>query len=154
MNEDHVSHSLAVALKAAGFDWHCRAAWHYDGSEWNFIKDYASTFQHPKEIPDWKSASWDTPYIVSAPTLAMAQKWLREGARLHVGACPALPTLKWQFYIDDLGQHVNPHDGELITRWTDEMLVNTCDLFFDSYEAALSAGIEAVLKLIDPNEAV
>ena len=73
---DYCSYELSKALKACGFDWHCRAAWHYDGSEWNFIKDYASTFQHPKEIPDWKSASWDTPYIVSAPTLAMAQKWL------------------------------------------------------------------------------
>lgn len=50
MNEDYVSHSLAVALKAAGFDWHCRAVWHYDGSEWNFIEDYASTFQHPESM--------------------------------------------------------------------------------------------------------
>lgn len=143
MNEDYVSHSLAVALKAAGFDWHCRAAWHYDGSEWNFIKDYASTFQHPKEIPDWKSASWNTPYIVSAPTLAMAQKWLREVMGIDV--------LVWNCACG-YGWEISKADAD--SRGTTLMVYDDNGEDMDSgmwltYENALSAGINVALQLLD-----
>lgn len=135
MNEDYVSHSLAVALKAAGFDWHCRAAWHYDGSEWNFIKDYASTFQHPKEIPDWNSASWNTPYIVSAPTLAMAQKWLREVKGVIVFV---------EYTLD------KPYDGYSFVVVAHGKAHIYCEEW-DTYESALAAGIETALELIIPD---
>lgn len=135
MNEDCVSHSLAVALKAAGFDWHCRAAWHYDGSEWNFIKDYASTFQCPKEIPDWHSASWNTPYIVSAPTLAMAQKWLREVKDVIVFV---------EYTLD------KPYDGYSFVAVAHGKAHIYCEEW-DTYESALAAGIETALELIIPD---
>lgn len=88
----------------------------------------------------------------SAPTLWQAQKWLRNTALFNVGVNPALPTRKWQFYIDDLNQHVNPHDGELMTRWDDDMQEKADEQMYDSYEQALSAGIEAALELIQKGE--
>ena len=142
MNEDYVSHSLAVALKAAGFDWHCRAAWHYEGSEWNFIKDYASKCLYPKEIPDWHSASLDTPYIVSAPTLAMAQKWLREKKGIDVlvynCACGYLWEVSKAMNGTGLILFDEKGDDENSGCWT-------------SYESALAAGIETALELIIPD---
>ena len=143
MNEDCVSHSLAVALKAAGFDWHCRAAWHYEGSEWNFIKDYASTFQHPKEIPDWNSASWDTPYIVSAPTLAMAQKWLREKQKIDVLVWNCACGYGWEISKADADSR-----GTTLMDYDDNGEDRDSGMWL-TYENALSAGINVALQLLD-----
>ena len=143
MNEDYVSHSLAVALKAAGFDWHCRAAWHYDGSEWNFIKDYASTFQRPKEIPDWNSATWNTPYIVSAPTLAMAQKWLREKQKIDVLVWNCACGYGWEISKADADSR-----GTTLMDYDDNGEDRDSGMWL-TYENALSAGINVALQLLD-----
>ena len=143
MNEDYCDYELSKALKAAGFDEPCR---HYydiedapDGCYWEGGSIHKKN--HNEDIPKF-----------SAPTLWQAQKWLREKLLLNIGANPAIPTLKWQFYIDDLNQHINPHDGELMTRWDDDMQEKTDERLYDSYEAALSAGIAAALELIKKGE--
>ena len=140
MENDYVSYKLALALNACGFDEPCIAEWacEPDGKP-ILLGSTAFVFSNA----ELKGRD------VTAPLLYQAQKWLREGAMLHVGAYPAVPTRKWHFYIDDLNQHVNPHDGELITRWDEDMQEKADDRLYDSYECALSAGIYAALKLIE-----
>lgn len=150
-NEDYVSYELAKKLKACGFDEPCN--FYYtkedapDGAVW-FTGD-------PRDPQDYNHLQDDCPFakpICSAPHIYHAQKWLREGAMLHVEAYPAMPTLKWYFYIDDLNQHVNQHDGELMTRWDEDMQEEADERLYDSYECAMSAGISAALELIEGRE--
>ena len=138
---DFCSYELSKRLKDCGFDEPCY---------------FYYTRENAPEDHVWSTTSEEAPIDYnksiyagcSMPTLAQAQKWLREGAMLHVGAYPAVPTRKWYFYIDDLNQHVNPHDGELMTRWNEDMQEEACDEMYDSYESALSAAIASALELI------
>lgn len=52
-------------------------------------------------------------------------------------------------YADALNQHVNPHDGELMTRWDEDMQEKADERLYDSYECALSAGTASALELIE-----
>lgn len=143
-NEDFVTYDIAVRLKEVGFDWPCRTYWmktYIDKDIMNLREDLRSS-NHNEYAPDY----------YSAPTLAQAQKWLREIVGIHVAVTPAIQIRKWQFYLDDLSQHINPHDGELLTRCTEDMQDEYDKEYFDTYESALSAGIEAALKLIEEGE--
>lgn len=148
-NEDYVSYELAKKLKECGFAEPCDSYYIKDnapdGTAWIVPTTDREDFNADSDCPFCKP-------LCSAPTLAQAQKWLREGAMLHVGAYPAMPTLKWYFYIDDLNQHVNQHDGELRTRWDEDMQEKADERLYDSYECALSAGISAALELIKKGE--
>ena len=144
-NEDFVSYEIAKILKKYGFNYPCY-------------------FYYTKEdAPDehvWHTTSEEAPIDYnrsvyagcSMPTLAQAQKWLREIVGIHVGVTPAIQIRKWQFYLDDLNQHINPQDGELVTRCTEDMQDEYDKEHFDTYESAISAGIEAALKLIEEGE--
>lgn len=152
---DYCSYELSLALKAAGFDEPC----HYGYSvktrlepELSFGDPKIVHSKAPKNYNDNRKGIAKGLEFCSAPTLWQAQKWLRNTALFNVGVNPALPTRKWQFYIDDLNQHVNPHDGELMTRWDDDMQEKADEQMYDSYEQALSAGIEAALELIQKGE--
>ena len=149
---DYVSYPLALALKAAGFDVPCNYGYSVKlrlGPEVSFGNPKMVHSKTPKNYNDNSKGIEKGLEFCSAPTLWQAQKWLRNMALLHVGANPALPTRQWWFYIDDLNQHVNPHDGELMTRWDDDMQAKADEQLYESYEQALSAGIEAALKLLD-----
>lgn len=144
--EDYVSYPIALALKKAGFDEPCDHC-------------YAKTDESKHELVcmtvsrDYnKPRDGEPPFLIpicSAVPLWQAQKWLRDIFLLHVCANPTIQTRKWQFYIDDLNQHINPHDGELMTRWDDDMQEKADEHFYDTYESALSAGIAAALELIE-----
>lgn len=151
MNEDLCSYELSKALKACGFDEPCRCCFVVDkGSESNVdFEEFGSAVNWNRAIVGGYRSSCKH---ISAPTLWHAQKWLREKLLLNIGANPAIPTRKWQFYIDDLNQQINPHDGELMTRWDDDMQEKADERLYDSYECALSAGIAASLELIKKGE--
>lgn len=142
--EDYVSYPIALALKEAGFDWPCRYYYNLKGmlrkAKDNALSPEVLNNRYLDEIADG---------VCSAVPLWQAQKWLRDIFLLHVGANPALPTRKWQFYIDDLNQQINPYDGELMTRWDDDMQEKADEHLHDTYESALSAGIAAALELIE-----
>ena len=85
-NEDFVSYDLAMRLKQAGFDRSCS---HYYTKE-NTTDDYVWITTSAFTSEDWNSGKNDEPDFLkplcSAPTLAQAQKWLRER-----GMCERLP---------------------------------------------------------------
>lgn len=119
---DYVSYPVALALKKAGFDWPCFAHWSYF-SKGNPMLVGTTVFMFSNSEMKGDDAA--------APLLFHAQKWLREEKYIHVEPAYA-------------------YEGKLILyiKTSKLGLFKILDQQFDSYETALSAGIEAALELI------
>ena len=114
--ETYVSLETAKLLKQAGFDWEVDACYTYG--------DYFDFLQRPKncnEIEHWHSA----------PTLSVAQKWLREVKGYYV-------------FVTDDSQCVEPNLIWVITR--PSYLAGMCK--GSTYEDYLEAGINKCLTLL------
>lgn len=83
-----------------------------------------------------------SPGYISRPTLALAERWLREVHGLHVYAFqtnlpltePQTDKWEWGYVIDKVN---DPNSN-----------VANCEMYFDSYEAAFEAGLREAIKLI------
>lgn len=142
---DYCSYELSKALKAAGFDEPCH--YHYDcdrGShiiEPNYTTNDGEGCQYITAddlLED--SNGWQ---YCSAPTLAHAQKWMREVKHIDV--------LVWNCSCG-YGWEISKADAQ--SRGTTLMFYNDNGEDKDSgmwltYENALSAGIVAALQLLD-----
>lgn len=123
-NEYYVSFGVAKLLKELGFDWDTYNGYNKDGVfadksrsliTWNHFSDY-----------------------YSAPTIEVAQRWLREVKNIDVVVSRAM---QWkQFY------YTITHE-ENRTSKIDFMSLNE-DLWWFKYEEALEAGIKKALELI------
>ncbi len=141
MNEDFCSYETAQALKKAGFDWPTLNGYSQkmriepDVSFGN-IKNVHS--KSPKNYNDNRKGIAEGVEFCSMPTLAQAQKWLRE--KKYLQPEPQYFTInQWLCVIKFL-----PNGCFKV--------VNNEQVYFSSYESALSAGIEAALKLIEDGE--
>lgn len=135
-----VPFETAKKLKKAGFDYPC--SYYYTGE--NAPKGHIWRTQSG-EPANFNVIVVESPIKCSAPTLWQAQKWLREECGLHIDVCPYSDYSedadgnvcdKWFFWRFDIyevtgGKRLTDDDGE-----------------YDSYEATLSAGIDAALELI------
>lgn len=144
MNEDYVSYELAVKLKACGFDepcdyYYCAFDNETDARFWNI---HPAQSQNGFTNPNGK-------VIADAPTLAHAQKWLREKWDWHIDVSPAADCSldadgqvceEWNYWAFDI-MHV------ISTRRIVESMEQ-----YGSYEEALSAGITVALELIKKGE--
>ena len=126
-NEDYVSYEIAKRLKALGFDYPCY--FYYteedapDGCVWHTTSEEAPI--------DYNRSIYA---VCSMPTLAQAQKWLiSKGGYIDV---QLLTRNTWSCAIE------NEYGNELLD------VLQT----WDTYESALSAGIEAALKLIEEDD--
>ena len=127
MVEDFVTYEQAVRLKELGFDWECN---HYCGLDESLHEEtfsYLTNYIHINE----------SPYLISAPTLSQAQKWLREVKGIHIEIkYTSNPQYEpWVGKIVILGDQ--PELNAIIN-------TDTCD----TYEEALSEGIDMVLKIL------
>ena len=128
-HECYVSLEIAKLLKEAGFDWEvntCRYNSSPDkissnGTLTSNFNGYA--FQH---------------IAISAPTLDVAQKWLREVKKYHIYVRP--------YDLDD-GTYVT---NIVITdsRWGSLQDNNKKAIIFKTYEEAQEAGIKKALEII------
>ena len=133
--EDYVPYPIALALKKAGFDLKVNHVYDKNGKLWeegmseNADCDYTAYFNYNK--------SGYTEVSASAPTLVLAQKWLREVKRIEVNASWENIKCYWFFYTNlmDVSNIVNLED--------------ISDPVYSTYEQALSAGIAAALELIE-----
>ena len=128
--EDYVSYPLALALKKAGFDYPCY--FYYTRKDEPDDHVYSTTSE---EAPiDYNRSVYAG---CSMPTLAQAQKWLREVKRIEVNASWESIKRYWFFYTNfmDVPDIVNLED--------------ISDSVYSTYEQALSAGIAAALELIE-----
>lgn len=133
--ECYVSRYLAHKLKQKGFDWKCRAVWHFDGDEWVFSPDYGATFSHPIEIPHWNDSRTWGQHVYSTPTLEQTQKWLREIHKIHVPIEVYQESGLWSYNV------VKTEEDNNFTE-------RCCLAGFFTYEEALEAGLDTALDLI------
>lgn len=127
MNKDYVSYDLALKLKECGFDEPCKA------------------FYIPPNKSRTEPSFYDSPYTfknhpaffyIAAPTLWLAQKWLRE--KYHISVRVSYIAYHKVWFADWL----NLDNGEF----------DDTDATFATYEEALSDGIETALELIKKGE--
>lgn len=130
---DYCDYKLSLALKACGFDEPCD---HYycafdNETDVRFWSIHPAQSQNGFTNPDGK-------VIADAPTLAQAQKWLREkGIAVSVQANEIQGEL---WYSADI----------TTTKGINELVDGGFD--YMEYGAALSAGISAALELIKKGE--
>lgn len=131
--EDYVSYPLALALKKAGFDEPCY--FYYTRKDAPDDHVYSTTSE---EAPiDYNRSVYAG---CSMPTLAQAQKWLRERA-IEIDVTPMFSHggrdgYDWDVYDDFTGYPIIRGPLPLA----------------ETYESALSAGIAAALELIENNK--
>ena len=116
--EYYVSLEVAKLLKKAGFDWDTYSAYNKDGMFTN----------KNRSILTWN----DFANYYSAPTLEVAQRWLRKTHHLHITIFSSSQE-SWMFRITKLHEKLeNGLYGE----------------DFYTYEEAQEAGIKKALELI------
>ena len=130
---DHVSYELAKKLKKCGFDEPCDHFYCAFDNE----TDVRFWSIQPAQSHNGLSTLKDT-VVADAPTLAHAQKWLRERA-IEIVVTPIFSRggrdgYDWDVYDDFSGYPAIRGPLPLA----------------ETYESALSAGIAAALELIKP----
>ena len=121
-HEYYVSLEVAKLLKEAGFDWECKT--YYD------ISLYRDEIIIEGEFHDYNFTTGNI--IFSAPTLEIAQRWLRKTHHLHITIFSSSQE-SWMFRITKLHEKLeNGAYGE----------------DFYTYEEAQEAGIKKALELI------
>ena len=139
-HERYVSLETAKLLKQAGFDWKCRGIYVLDSeNDPEYVFSTANFTNTSKEIEG---------YIrFSAPTLDVAQRWLREVKNYYVSVDVDCDSI-WVFYTV---RYVF-HDGDKYNAsyiWEDtEMNIVKHRRIFDNFEEAQEAGIKKALELI------
>ena len=134
--EDFVTYEQAVQLKELGFDWGC---YHYYYKDDKKLCTYSS-IGYGDDCRNWNdeynSAIGDSE--CSAPTLAQAQKWLRE-KEIEVGVFAKydgeIRTGKWMWLMRKFDTHLFD-------------TIFSEDVSYDTYEEALSIGINQALELL------
>ena len=127
MNEDYVSLEVAKLLKEKGFDSH-----------------YSTHFYKNNKLEcymDDRKKYWLQKDEYAAPTLYMAQKWLRETKGIYIWVEPVIGH-RWTVSFCDLNVCAEESD------WIERELHKDGYPIYDSYEDALNAGILETLKLI------
>ena len=130
--EDFVSFEQAKALKELGFDWKVTAVYDSD-------RKLGCQLDTRVSIP--KNFNCEHPFkesLFSAPSLYQAKKWLINKFSLVVSSLPFVgdpnnDVLRWRYYVDKY----NPY---IIQEGSIEL--------YDTYENALSAGIDRALKIL------
>lgn len=110
-----VSFEQAKRLKELGFHMTRSTAWYMDTT---------LAGHNPKELQESVQVHIMSKDIITAPTVALALKWLRDKKDVYVGVLPEL---------EDVEVYIN---GKLMQKT------------FNSYEEAESAALDAALKLL------
>lgn len=138
MKEEYVSYECAVKLKELGFDWECDHSYLH-----NAIDKSGNPYLYHVEMRNWNNFNSEVECF-SAPRLDQAQKWLREKG-IHISVNPYM-----SYDVDADGALYNEYPS-----WGFELMdVASADFMddaegkHDSYESALSAGIDKALELL------
>ena len=131
--KDYVNYKQAKCLKELGFDWECGHYWILDTP----IKKVHSNGYFNHNISH---------EALSSPTLAQAQKWLREikGIHLSIRAGERNDIFPGRFYWKETHLPNSQEKGEQWIEWW----ISGRHPWFDTYEDALSDGISKMLELI------
>ena len=125
-HESYVSLETAKMLKKAGFDWETRTAYR--------LKD-AKFADKCNNYIFWN----DTDAFCSAPTLDVAQRWLREMKGLHICVKAGAASINCKYFVTVIVSD---------TKWGNIQDNNRKTIMFDTYEEAQEAGIKKELEMI------
>ena len=128
-NEYYVSSEIAKLLEKAGFDWKCRKCYN-KGVLFDMEPDEIRT-----QTPQHSS------YDVLAPTLEVAQRWLREVKGVEVYAHVFYDSREM---IDESDVYV--YEVNHITKHIEDY-ISSYDIYH-TYEESQEAGIKKVLEII------
>ena len=131
----YVSLEVAKLLKDAGFDWECKE-YYYNFATTGWSLSFDDNFVN------WNS--WSERYI-SAPTLEVVQKWLREVKHLDISIHydPTIKSQPYVYFIYDVEEKFNDILG-IISPVTHSY----SDGYFYTYEEAQKTGIKKALEII------
>ena len=141
--EDFVTYEQAIKLKNLGFDWDC--GYYYNECNQNFMPNTNDSYGmlNTNDLLDNINRIWN---CISAPTLSQAQKWLRNIKDIII-------VIDFDNWCEKYGCHVYKktiYNSENIKDSYGSMLVtNESNEDFDSYEQALSMGIDKALELLN-----
>lgn len=133
IEESYVSFDTARILKEAGFDLSCRGVYITDRTGHYKFREYDNK-QTTDDLCRNTEDGFQFEYL--APTQALAARWLREVHHYVVCVWFTIDYNKW-FYAY----------GDTESMAFDEEY-NISDFIYDSYEQALEAGLQKVIKLI------
>ena len=138
-HECYVSLEVAKLLKDTGFDWECKE-YYYNFATTGWSLSFDDNFVN------WNS--WSERYI-SAPTLEVVQKWLREVKHLDISIHydPTIKSQPYVYFIYDVEEKFNDILG-IISPITHSY----SDGYFYKYEEAQEEGIKKVLEIINKGE--
>lgn len=136
-HEEYVTSEQAKQLFELGFDWQCRGSYHA-----------LSNLRIAAYPVNYNQRDIDQRIICSAPTLAQAQRWLREVKGIAVcvqsfdsNKDPRYGNFWWkEYYL--------PNCEERGPQWT-EWWISGHHPIFTNYEEALSDGISKMLELMN-----
>ncbi len=131
--EDFVTYETAAKLKELGFDWECYEFWDTSISDEGTPIKIRKTTQEPRTcVMSERNSILESMgcELITAPTMAKAQKWLREVHNWHISVNPEYDGT-WYYHICPIGGALEEGDVD-----------------FPTYESALSAGITAALEIL------
>ena len=170
-HECYVSLEVAKLLKEAGFDWETFSHWvesDINNPDFKFsgLSDKPILYDGYTPIDedtcvgrkkDWNNYNDECPLICnySAPTLAVAQRWLREVKGLLLGMAVHDNALNyaWEYTISRI-EHVNLDGRDLsLIGWLCDNYDETENIIhhgkkFVPYEETLESGIKKALEMI------
>ena len=132
MTEDFVTYEQAVRLKEIRFNWETHAFYNKE------CELYSSDNPDYWNDEIWNDEIWND---ISAPTLAQVQKWLMNIHGISVEVISTVAGKCWMYQLyhttkDDFGLPI------VIDR------KNVKGTGYDTYEEALSAGIDKTLEIL------
>ena len=134
----YVSRELALLLKQAGFDWEVNHSYPNCESLDNSCSGYMEDLSFYHNLNDGKYGG------MSAPTLDVAQRWLREVKHLDISIHydPTIKSQPYVYFIYDVEEKFNDILG-IISPITHSY----SDGYFYKYEDAQEAGIKKALEI-------
>lgn len=129
-HECYVDLEVAKLLKEAGFDWECWGCYSPKGKFQQIVYEWKPC------IDNWNNTSC-AKQCVSAPTLEVAQRWLRDVKNFIVESryCTTIDR-KFRYRVTLYDEHGNYKYGIDLKGMS------------DTYEEALEAGIKKALELV------
>lgn len=128
-HEYYISLDVAKLLEQAGFEWRCKYAY-ITTPVGDMPTDEDGTLAEYIENVNW---------LVKAPTLDVAQRWLREIKAIHICVKPNEASANCKYFVTVI---VND------TKWGNVQDDNKKTIMFDTYEEAQEAGIKKALEII------
>ena len=125
--EEYIELETAKLAKKAGFDWECgKIYWKYEEGIWELEDNHK---EHCRIL--------QIDYCILAPTQAVLQRWLRE-----------IKNTQMQILFESMT--VNKYYAIIKMKdiYHDFLMKDNHVAYFDTYEAALEAGLQKCLTLI------